>query len=107
MGVGRFVVLDGDGNYLNCILVQTPYPSKYSPGYGRYIAYAGKDPAPVAPANKDMASGLTYLEVRPSMEMGVGAKMDINTGDVTPPPFVEGADAGNVGGGSAFVEGLA
>ena len=64
-------------------------------------------PAPLVPANKNMSSGLTYLEVRPSMEMGVGAKMDINTGVVTPPPFVEGADVGNVDGGSAFVEGLA
>lgn len=107
MDVGRFVILDADGNYMNTILVNTPYPECYTPGYGRYVVYAGNDPAPAAPANNDMATGLTYLTVRPSMSMSMGSKMDITTGTVTPPPFVEGADAGTVDGGSAFVEGLA
>lgn len=82
----RYVVLDAQGYLLNRILVNSPYPTGYWPGYGRYIAYAGEDPAPPIPDDPDVAPDFTYLAVRPSMPMQWGAKMDIQTGEVTPPP---------------------
>jgi hypothetical protein len=82
----RYVVLDAQGFLLNRILVNSPYPEGYWPGYGRYIAYAGEDPAPPVPENPDVAPDFTYLSVRPSMPMQWGAQMNIQTGEVTPPP---------------------
>lgn len=83
---GRYVVLDENGYLVNRILVSLPYPDDYYPGYGRYIAYAGDDPAPQPPGNPEILPDFTYLNARPSMPMAWGAKMDIETGEVTPPP---------------------
>ena len=83
---GRYIVLDENGHYLNLILVDVPYPANYYPGYGRYIIYAGPDPVPPIPENKEEYPGFTYLEIRPSMQMSQGARIDILTGEVTPPP---------------------
>lgn len=81
-----YVVLDEQGFLLNSILVASPYPENYWPGYGRYIAYAGKDPAPAMPDNMEITSNFTYLPIRPVEPMEWGAKMDIQTGAITPPP---------------------
>lgn len=82
----RYVVLDADGYLLNRILVASPYPDGYYPGYGRYLAYAGDDPAPPEPGNPEVAPDFIYLNVRPSAPMAWGARMDVETGEVTPPP---------------------
>jgi hypothetical protein len=82
----RYVVLDAQGFLMNRILVVSPYPEGYWPGYGRYIAYAGEDPAPPVPDNPEVAPGFTYLSVRPAEPMAWGAQMNIQTGEVTPPP---------------------
>lgn len=84
--VYQYVVLDAQGFLLNRILVDSPYPEGYYPGYGRYIVYSGEDPAPPVPDNPDVAPDFTYLSVRPSMPMAWGAQMNIQTGEVTPPP---------------------
>ena len=82
----RYVVLDEQGFYLNYILVVSPYPAKYYPGYGRYIAYADQLPAPMPPANPDILDHFTYLNICPDREMSSEAQMDIQTGVVTPAP---------------------
>lgn len=108
MNIGRYVVLDENGYCLNLILVNIPYPEDYYPGYGRYIVYSGPDPAPEPPKNKNIVAGFTYLETRPKTQMQQGSRMDIITGDVTPPPFVESVDeiAGDFVGADYYVEGL-
>lgn len=82
----RYVVLDENGGYLNTILIAAPFPDNYHPGYGRYLAYAGPDPAPPEPGNPEVAPKLTLLNVRPLTPMSIGCHMNIDTGEVTYPP---------------------
>lgn len=76
-------MLDENGYILNRILVADPYPEGYYPGYGRYIVCVD-DVEP--PFSREVAPGFTYLAVKPETHMAWGARMNVQTGEVTPPP---------------------
>lgn len=79
-----YAVLDANGVKLNGILIDSPYPTGYYPGYGAYLTYEGPDPAPPVPDDQQVTPKMFYLAVRPSQWMNIGDTMDINTGQVTP-----------------------
>lgn len=85
----RYIVLDENGVFLNRILVESPYPEGYFPGYGKYIVYEGEDPAPPVPENQEVYPGFIYLSARPLVSMERGDTMNIETGEVTPAPILE------------------
>ena len=81
----NYVVLDEQGYFFNSVLAVAPYPAGVYAG-NRYVAYAGEAPAPQPPDDLNITPNCLYLLVRPSAPMQRGARMDIHTGEVTPPP---------------------
>lgn len=81
----NYIVLDEQGYFFNSILATAPYPAGVYAG-NKYVAYAGNDPAPQPPDDLNITSNCTYLLVRPSIPMQRGSHMNIQTGEVTPPP---------------------